>query len=148
VASSASYFGLWGFVEERRFLTGGRRGVWLRAAWPAGGGEVLELVEERGGVADAGGGGGGGGGGHRLGVRHLCLDVTRRCTDLGEFLAGVAARSVASYGRTLDVVTPPVQTMMGDLVAQVAVVRHGGVELELLRRQAVLPPETAPAPDW
>ncbi|KAK1867558.1 hypothetical protein I4F81_010064 [Pyropia yezoensis] len=82
VEASCAYFGLWGFVEDRRFLTGGRRAMWLRAAWPALGGEVLELV------------------------------------------------------------------LMGDLVAQVAVVRHGGVEMELLRRQAVLPPGKAPAPDW
>ncbi|GAB0493166.1 hypothetical protein MMPV_004440 [Pyropia vietnamensis] len=53
-----------------------------------------------------------------------------------------------TYGRRLDVVTSPVQVLMGDLVAQVAVVRHGGVEIELLRRQAVLPPGKAPAPDW
>ncbi|GAB0489787.1 hypothetical protein MMPV_001012 [Pyropia vietnamensis] len=144
VEVSSAYFGLWGFVEDRRFLTGGRRAVWLRTGWPALGGEVLELVEEPPAAT----------GGRRsppppgTGVRHLCLDVTRLCTDLPEYLAGVAARSELTYGRRLDVVTSPVQVLMGDLVAQVAVVRHGGVEIELLRRQAVLPPGKAPAPDW
>ena len=56
-------------------------------------------------------------------------------------------RSKALFGRTLRVLTPPHQQMMGDLVAEVALVRApDGVQLELVHRLGRL--ATQPEDDW
>ena len=56
-------------------------------------------------------------------------------------------RSRERFNRTLRVLSPPHQQMMGELVAEVAVLRApDGVMLEVIRRAAVV--STPMEPDW
>ena len=82
-----------------------------------------------------------------LGPAHLCLDVTPLGTGLPATLEQLQRRSAAAFGRKLRVLVPPHQQMMGDLVAEVVVVRApDGVQLRLTHNAATL--ERPTEPDW
>jgi len=81
------------------------------------------------------------------GPAHLCLDVTALGVSLPDTLASLQHRSASRFGRPLRVVSPPHQQMMGDLVAEVAIVRApDGFPLRLTRRACTLAQSLAP--DW
>jgi hypothetical protein len=82
-----------------------------------------------------------------LGLAHVSIDVTSLGLSCVSTIEVLQRRSKALFGRTLRVLTPPHQQMMGDLVAEVALVRApDGVQLELVHRLGRL--ATQPEDDW
>ena len=70
-----------------------------------------------------------------------CLALVVRVLEL------LQQRSTRRFGRTIHVIAEPQQRMMGDLVAEVVLLRAtDGVQIELLRRAARLPQSLEP--DW
>lgn len=88
-------------------------------------------VCERGAVADA----------HPLslttpGLGHISFDVTRACTSLQRFLDTLEHESVQRFHKTLRVLDPPRQRMMGCSVVEVAFLADAdGTPVELMRLQ-------------
>ena len=83
----------------------------------------------------------------QLGLSHVTIDVTPICVSLAYTLRLLQERSMAQFGRTLQVLMAPHQQMLGQLVVEAVVVRApDGVQLRLMRRSATLP--QALEPDW
>ena len=129
IRRSMDFWSLLHFAPSRTFTTNGARAAWLSAPWTSLSIELMEVPEVM--LAqmpkalltpsrDA------------LGPAHLCLDVTALGEALPSTLAMLQQRSKARFGLTLAELRAPHQQMMGDLVAEVAVVRApDGVELRL-----------------
>ena len=141
---SLDFWSLLYFKPTRIFTTNGARAAWLSAPWTP---LAIEIIEVPSTIlqqlpasalkpsADA------------LGPAHLCLDVTALGLGLETTLTLLQQRSAARFGgRTLHVMEPAHQQMMGDLVAEVAVVRApDGVQLRLAHNQARV---DGMEPDW
>jgi hypothetical protein len=140
---SLQFWSLLHYSPVRVFTTNGARAAWLSAAWSPLSVELIEIPEsmlcqETAAPQPASG----------LGPAHLCLDVTPLGVSLSSTLEVLQQRSVALFGRTLRVLTPPHQQMMGDLVADVAIVRSpDGAELRLTRSTCILD-VNGTEPDW
>ena len=145
IERSLAFWSLLHYAPSRTFSASGARCAWLSAPWTPLSLELIEVPEvvlrqlpaaQRTPSADA------------LGPAHLCLDVTALGVALPGTLAALQRRSERRFGRTLEVLVPPHQQMMGDLVSEVAIVRApDGVQLRLTQRAAVLD-KAAIAPDW
>lgn len=144
IERSLSFWSLLHYVPSRTFSASGARCAWLSAPWTPLSLELIEVPEvvlrqlppeQRTPSADA------------LGPAHLCLDVTALGVSLPGTLEALQRRSQERFGRTLEVLVPAHQQMMGDLVSEVAIVRApDGAQLRLTQRAAVL--DKAIEPDW
>ena len=137
---SVDFWSLLHFVPTRTFSTSGARAAWLSAPWTPLSLELIEIPSHMlsattppSEVA--------------LGLAHVCLDVTSLGLSCSSTLARLQEVSMERFGRTLRVLMAPYQQMMGDLVAEVTLVRApDGTQLELVHRLGLL--EQAPEPDW
>ncbi|KAJ8600820.1 hypothetical protein CTAYLR_006422 [Chrysophaeum taylorii] len=159
VEAAMQFYTLLGLEEERRFRAGPASATitslsstrsQARAAWLLGSGLRLELIEVPA-VFDP----------QRraadllndvtsLGLNHVALDVTNasaRADSLGDFLQELNDDSERLFQRSLKLVLPPYQQMIGQDVFELAFVHDAdGVLLELLRWQARIP--NPMKPDW
>ena len=168
------FWSLLHFAPSRVFTTSGARAAWLSAPWTSLSLELIEVPEivlrqtpkHRLRPSD-----------ESLGTAHLVVDVTALGVSLQATLALLQAcdlpapppsmpfpahpltfclhatrellqaRSVARFGKTLHVLMPPHQQMMGTLVSEVAVVRApDGVQLRLTHHTGYV--ERPMEPDW
>ena len=142
IERSLDFWSLLDFAPTRKFSTSGARAAWLGAPWCSLALELIEvpslmlaaLADAPPPPDDA------------PGFAHLSLDVTPLGGELPRTLGRLQADSEERFGRTLVVLSPPRQQMMGDLVVEVAVIRApDGVPLELLRRSGRI---EGMEPDW
>ena len=83
----------------------------------------------------------------QLGLSHITLDLTPISIALVDTLRVLQEASASRFGRSLHVVVPMHQQMLGRLVVEAIVVRApDGVQLRLIRRCALL--TQALEPDW
>ncbi|KAL1514432.1 hypothetical protein AB1Y20_003531 [Prymnesium parvum] len=135
-----AFWSLLEYYPTVRFTTSGARAACLAATWSA---QELEVVEvpsfmlPQGPEAEE----------ERLGLSHVTIDVTPISVCLADTLEDLQTRSVSKFRRTLRVLIPPHQQMLGNLVVEAVVVRApDGVQLRLMRRVGLLEQELQP--DW
>ena len=141
IEQSIDFWSLLHFSVVRAFTTEGARAAWLSAPWSSLSLELIEIPPlmqcSSSPAADADG----------VGLAHVCLDVTPIGVGLQPTLALLQQRSTARFDRTVRVLEPPQQQMMGALVVEVAVLRApDGVQLEVLHRTGSL--SKPMEPDW
>jgi len=137
---SLSFYGLFGFVVARKFLTSGVRAAWLSSPYMTlelievpekGAGEPHELWEDA----------------YRRGQYHICFDVTADCTSLDAYWDGINAASKEKFGLVLKTLRKVKEQMMYDLVCDVAFTKDpDGTIIELIRRKMVI--KHRMEPDW
>lgn len=140
IRASVQFWSLLHFVPIRTFSTSGARATWLSAPWTPLSIELIEVPSHMlTGVPLPSE--------NALGLAHVSIDVTSLGLSCVSTIEVLQRRSKALFGRTLRVLTPPHQQMMGDLVAEVALVRApDGVQLELVHRLGRL--AIQPEDDW
>lgn len=68
------------------------------------------------------------------GLGHVCIDLTRACTDLTKFLLTIQKESMSRFGLKLKLLESPKQTKMGMAKVEVAFIGDAdGTVLELMR---------------
>lgn len=83
----------------------------------------------------------------QLGLAHVTLDLTPISVSLRDSLNLLQHRSLAQFSRSVHVILPLHQQMLGPLVVEATVVRApDGMQLRLMRRLAALTQDLAP--DW
>jgi catechol 2,3-dioxygenase-like lactoylglutathione lyase family enzyme len=132
IKASIDFWSLFHFSPVRTFSTEGARAAWLSAPWTSLSLELIEvpalMLPTTPPPSDT-----------ALGLAHICLDVTPLGISLPTTLELLLRKSLDRYGRNLRVLEPPHQQMMGDLVAEVAVVRApDAVQLELVHRAGIV----------
>jgi len=136
IQASLAFYSLLGFQPELKFITNDARATWISSSWfPQQRIELIELPPER--TMQ----------GPNLmaasqlpvGLYHISLDVTRLCVDINDFIHYIQADSMKRFDKSIMVLLPPKQQMMGRLVVQMAYIKDpNGVILELIRRQTLL----------
>ena len=144
IKQSLDFWSLLHFAPSRLFTTSGARAAWLSAPWTA---LAIELIEVPAVVlqqippaqrapSDV-----------SLGPAHLVVDVTSLGVSLPATLELLQERSASAFGRTLHVITPPHQQMIGGLVTEAVVVRApDGVQLRLTHQAGFV--ERSMEADW
>ncbi|KAA8491646.1 hypothetical protein FVE85_9693 [Porphyridium purpureum] len=125
---SMNFYSLFGFEPTLKFRTASCRSAWLRSPLFTIALELIELPPERRlESTSAAGGARSALDAQRLslGLYHVSWDVTRVCTELQEFVDRIDAKSRREFGKTLPVLQPPKQQMLGALIAQVAILPRG-----------------------
>ena len=139
IEGSLAFWSLLHFRPTRTFTTSGARAAWLSSPWSSLSLELIEvpsilLSSTPRPSPDA------------LGLAHASIDLTPISTNLVQTLSALQRASEGRFGKTLAVLQPPQQQMMGDLVTEVTIVRApDGVQLELLRRAGRI---EGVKPDW
>ena len=144
IVRSLDFWSLFHFTPSRTFSTNGARAAWLSAPWTSLSIELIEvpqvvlqqmpsyLLKPS---------------SESLGPAHVALDVTALGLSLPSTLALLQQRSDSTFGKTLRVIMEPHQQMMGNLVAEVAILRApDGVQLRLTHMSGMLSQEIEP--DW
>ena len=117
IKTSLAFWSLLHYAPSRTFTSNGARTAWLSAPWTALSVELIEVPEvmlsqmAKSLLTPST---------EALGPAHLCLDVTALGVALPSTLELLQQRSAARFDRTLSVLVPPHQQMMGDLVSEVA----------------------------
>ena len=116
IKTSLAFWSLLHYAPTRTFTSNGARTAWLSAPWTAMSVELIEVPEvmlsqmSKSLLTPST---------EALGPAHLCLDVTALGVALPSTLELLQQRSAARFDRTLSVLVPPHQQMMGDLVSEV-----------------------------
>uniref|UniRef100_A0A7S1TAM8 VOC domain-containing protein n=1 Tax=Compsopogon caeruleus TaxID=31354 RepID=A0A7S1TAM8_9RHOD len=142
---SVAFYSLFGFTPVHKFKTSGARAAWLQSNFLEGNLEVIEIpshmiqstpkkcnnLEEKG----------------APGLYHISFDVTASCLTLSTLLQELDAQSRLKFNKTLRILEPPAQRMLGSLTCEICFLSDpNNIPVELIRRisQLAHPME----PDW